>query len=201
MRREWKLKSITACLALIFVLTACAATAIRSELLKHGQRNPSLQVLAGNPGLHEGRLFILGGEILSSKVTDKGSVIEALNIPVDSDGVPETGLTPRGRYLAVRNKAEGILDPAVYKKGSYITVAGYFTGVQKAKLDSANYEFTVFEIAQIRLWKNLGINAMPPTPYPYYPNWPPYYRPYGPYYGPSYPYPPYGPYPRPPYGP
>ena len=142
-------------------------------------------MLAGNPRVYMGRLFILGGEILSTKVTDRDSIIEALNIPVNADGVPEMGMAARGRYLAVRSKAEGILDPAVYRTGAYITVAGYFTGVRKATPDGASHAFAVFKIAQIRLWKKSMLNTSPPPPY--YPYYGPYYNnPYGPNpYGPT----------------
>ncbi|MDA8388777.1 MAG: Slp family lipoprotein [Nitrospiraceae bacterium] len=176
--------------ALLGVLTACASPAINSELLRRGARNVSLRALAADPGLYRGRLFILGGKIISTRVTDEGSVIEALNIPVNSDGVPETVMAAGGRYLAVRSRANGILDPAVYKKGAYITVAGYFTGTRIAKLDSGHYTFTVFNIARIRLWKKPMLNTTPPPPY--YPYYGPFYHnpygpnPYGPYYGPRY---------------
>ena len=174
--------------ALLFFLAACAGPAIRSDLLKSGQRNPSLQALSDAPGPYVGRLFVLGGEILGARVTDKGSVIEAIDITVNADGVPEAGLAASGRFLAIQDMAGGILDPAVYKEGRYITVAGYFTGVSKQK--GSGHVLAVFRIAQIRLWGKRAPSTTPPPAYnPYYG---PFYHnpsgpnPYVPNYGPGY---------------
>ncbi len=157
------------------LLAACAAPVIRKDLLEQGTRNVSLSWLAANPAVSRGKLFILGGIIAKTTVTAEGTVIEALYVPVDKKGRLEKA-PGRGRYFAIWPKANGILDPMIYKKGRLITVAGTFEGIRQGKLDKAVYNFPTFEIVQIFIWKEET------SYYPYF-----YYSPY--YYGPYYPYP------------
>lgn len=171
-------------LVLISLLMAsCAAPVIKKDLLAEGIRNVSLSSLAANQNMYRGKLFILGGIIAATRVTDEGTVIEALYVPVDEKGYLEE--TPgRGRYLAIWPKESGILDPMVYRRNRQITVAGTFEGFREGKLDKTTYSFPVFDAVQIFLWKEV-------PPYPSYYYSPYYYGPYYPYY---YPYPYYSPY-------
>ncbi len=163
----------------LFAISACASRpAMKSEFLEQGIRDVSPVVVAQNPGLFEGKLFILGGIIENTSVSDEGTVIQAVDVPVVADGRPESALVMEGRYLAVWPRANGALDPAVYGKDKYISLAGYFTGLRE--------KTPVFQIAQIRIWKKPDIFTPPPPPYyPYYA--PYYYTPYAPY-RPAYPY-------------
>jgi len=48
--------------------------------------NPSLSELNSAPVMFEGKLYILGGQIVNTRVTKDGSLIEAIYVPVDSRG-------------------------------------------------------------------------------------------------------------------
>jgi len=165
----------------ILLVSACAPV-LKGELMKEGSRDVSLDVLRENPDPYRGKLYILGGVIATSKVTDEGTVIEALYLPVDSRGYIKDERDDEGRYLAIFPKSAGFLDPMIYKKNRYITLAGEFTGTRRGKLDEADYIYPVFEIVQIYLWREER----------YYPS--PYYYPYSPYYRYPYRYDPYYPY-------
>ena len=171
------------------LLSACVGPVIREDLLGEGTRNVPLQAIAANPDAYKGKLFVLGGIIAKTTITDEGTVIEALYVPVDRKGYFKD-VPVSGRYLAVWPKANGILDPMLYGRNRRITVAGTFEGMRKGKLGKTSYNFPVFEAVQIHLWKEEAeypgyyyepYYYGPYYPYPYYPYYSPYY-PYYPYY-------------------
>ena len=177
--------------ALLFFVSSCAESPIRRVYLEHAARDVSIPVLQANPGLYKGRLFLLGGIIVNTTVTDEGSNVYAIYVPVDPDGIPQPSGGAGGRYIAIWPKSNGTLDPLVYKKNLEITVAGEFVGLRKGRLDKTGYDYPVFRIEQIYLWRG---EEYQPYYYPYY-GYPysgayfygyPYYPHYYPYY--SYPY-------------
>jgi len=133
--------------------------------------------LRENPELYRGNLFALGGIIVNTRVTEKGSLIEAVYVPVDSRGYLRGIGASHERFLALWPKERGILDPMIYRQKREITIAGEFKEIQRGKIDDLEYSYPVFEIVDFYLWEE-----RPPSYY-YYP--PPY--PYGPYWG-DYPY-------------
>jgi outer membrane lipoprotein len=160
-------------LLVVASLVACAPV-IRKDLMDVGIRNVPLSEVKQNPEFYRGKLFILGGIIAGAKVTEEGSLVEALHVPVDSRGYLTEGAD--GRYLALFPRESGMLDPLIYRKGKRITVAAEFVEIREGKLDESEYAFPLFEIREIYLWEDRAY---------YYP--PPYY--YYPYYWWDYPYP------------
>ncbi len=164
---------------------SCAVSPIKSVYLEHGIRDVSIPAIQENQNLYKGRLFLLGGIILNTQVTDEGSLVYAIYVPVDSEGTPMPLQAAGGRYIALWPKSYGTLEPSIYKKNLEITVAGEFVGLRKGKLDKADYDYPVFRIEQIYLWH--GEQYAPAYYYPYYYYAPYYSYPYNyPYY--NYPY-------------
>jgi outer membrane lipoprotein len=141
---------------------------LNRELMKEGERNASLEELKANPGAYKGRLYILGGLIVETRLTDKGSQVEVVSMLVDSRGYLKESQRADGRFLAIYLRSKGLLDPVVYKKGREVTLAGEFLETKKGKIDEMEYVYPVFEIKQIYLWEETQ----------YYPNYPYYYYPY-----------------------
>lgn len=167
-------------LVLIFViltLAGCTYPVLKRDILKEGSRNVSFDVLRTDPERYKGKLFILGGIIAGSKITDEGTILEAMYVPVDSDGYLKGSRSQEGRYLAIFPKSAGYLDPMIYKRGRSISMAGDFVGTRTGKLDESNYVYPVFSIVQIHLWTEEDYYGY------YYPSYGyPYYGyPYGPY--------------------
>jgi len=170
----------------ILVLTACAPVLDRG-LMERGAREFQLFHLVETPEVFKDHLFILGGVIVETKLTEMGSQIEALFIPVNASGYLKDTSQYQGRFLAVYSRSKGILDPLVFKKGREITLAGDFMGVRKGKIDQMEYAYPVFEIRQIYLHEEYQNY---PYAWPYYPYYYPYYSPY--YYRSSFMYDPWG---------
>ncbi len=148
---------------LVLSLASCTS-AIRTDLMEQGTRNPSLAALTENPEAYRGQLFVFGGIIARTTLKAEGSEIEALYVPVDGWGYPQDHVSSSQRFLAVYPRDKGILDPLVYQKDRGISIAGTFTGIITGKVDEMGYEFPVFRIMQIYLEPR-----RPPGVYYYYP--------------------------------
>jgi outer membrane lipoprotein len=165
------MKRMFVILAVSMILAACAPV-LNQELMREGIRNPSFNSLREEPDTYKGKIFIIGGLIVDTRLTEQGSQIEALYVPVDSYGNLIEGARIDGRFFATYSKEKGLLDPVVFRKGREITLAGEFVELKKGKIDEMEYDYPVFEIKQIHLWEE-------PTHYYYYY---PYYYSYYPYY-------------------
>ncbi len=95
----------------LFLFSSCTAV-IRKDLLDSGIRDFSLQELTGVPDQYKGKHFILGGTTARTTLTEQGSLVDALYVPVDSSGYLR-GIQPDGRFLALYPKELGMLDPAL----------------------------------------------------------------------------------------
>jgi outer membrane lipoprotein len=165
----------------LFLFSSCTAV-IRKDLLDSGIRDFSLQELTRAPDQYKGKRFVLGGTIARTTLTEKGSLVDAVYVPVDSYGYLR-GLQPDGRFLAFYPKELGILDPALYGPNKRVTLAGIFTGVQPGKIGQMDYTFPEFRVEQIYLWP---MNRHYPYAYYWGPEWgPPWGPPWSPY---GYPY-------------
>ncbi len=150
----------------LLALSSCSPV-LNREVMKEGVREFSLADLQEAPGVFKGKLFILGGLIVQTRLTDTGSQIEALSVPVDSLGYLRESEHYQGRFLALYPKAKGMLDPMVYKKGREVTLAGIFVEARGGKIDEMEYVYPVFEIREIYLWDE-KVRYGPPYYYPYY---------------------------------
>jgi outer membrane lipoprotein len=159
----------------VLALAGCAPV-LDKGFMDQGAREFQLSHLVETPEVFKDNLFILGGVIVETKLTENGSQIEALFIPVNYSGHLRDYQRHQGRFLAVYSRAKGILDPLIYKRGREITLAGDFIEVRKGKIDEMEYSYPVFEIRQIYLWEEY-------RDYPY--GWP-YAYPYPYYYSPYY---------------
>jgi outer membrane lipoprotein len=173
------------------ILLSCTPV-IRKDLMESGSRSIPFAAMRSNPDSFKGKLFILGGIIVKTKVTDKASIVEAMYVPADKYGkLLDIELT-NNRFRAVFPQEHGFLDPLIYRKGREITVAGEFTGTEPGKIDEMEYIYSVFEIRELYLWDEREYYyGYPPYSYrydPYYYGWyePWWYRPY--YVPPPYPY-------------
>jgi outer membrane lipoprotein len=157
------------------ILTSCAAPVLYKDYMLEGERTISFAALRENPDQYKGRLFILGGVIVRTRLLEAGSEIEAMHVPVDAAGYFEESGRSEGRYLALLPKDKAMLDPAVYRRGRRVTLAGEFVGIRKGKIDEMEYTYPEFRIKQVYLWPQERFTAYPPYdfdpwfyPYPYF---------------------------------
>jgi len=170
------------------MLSACTPV-LNKELMSQGARNIPLSQIRSSPGASQGKLFIFGGVIIDTRVTDNGSLIEALYVPVSKLGYLRDLELYGGRFLALYPRTNGMLDPVIYRKGREITLAGTFIENRRGKIDEMEYVYPLFEIKQIYLWEEQRDYYMVPA-YPYYYPYPYPYGWYDPWWWRPYPPPP-----------
>ena len=156
---------LIAVVLLVLSLVSCVS-AIRTDYMEQGTKNPSLAALIQNPDMHRDRLFILGGVVARTTLKAEGSEIEALYVPVDNLGYPQGTVSSSQRFLALYPREQGILDPLIYQRNRRITIAGVFTGIVRGKVDEMEYVFPLFRIKQVYLEPK-----RPAAVYYYYPVW------------------------------
>jgi outer membrane lipoprotein len=172
-------------LVLLILLISCAPV-FKKEIMETAQINIPLSKIKQELPVYRDKVFILGGLIVSTKITEKGSLIEAINIPVDSLGRLKDLRLAEGRFLAIMPYERGFLDPLIYKQGRFITVAGRLIEIKTGRIDEIEYHYPLFEIIDIHLWEERKEYIVVP---PYYPYWDhPYW--YDPWWR-RYPYPPW----------
>jgi outer membrane lipoprotein len=164
---------------MVFLLNACAPV-ISPQLMEQVDRNLTYGALAGRPDETKGRIVLLGGTIVQTVPKPNETEIEVVQKQVSSSGEPYLTDKSEGRYLVVVDR---FLDPAIYRAGRDITVAGKAQGSVLRRLGEIEYRYPVIAAVELHLWKE----PLSPQAYPYaYPFGYPYYRRWGPY--PGYPY-------------
>lgn len=163
----------------ISVSLLCCAPVLRKELMDLSIKDFSLAEIKKNPDLYKGKIFALGGIIVNTKVTDDGSLIEALYVSIDSRGYLKGISSSNGRFLALFPQESGFLDPMIFRNKREITIAGEFVGIRVGTIDDTEYHYPFFRIIELYLWEEKRFY------HPYQPNYVPYpyywwgYNPYG----------------------
>ncbi len=170
-------------LSVAILLAGCMPVISRSTL-QGVNRDLTFELVRERPSSFVGEKVLWGGVILSTNVRGNKTFIEVIQTPLDFTDRPKDIDQSKGRFIV---EAEGFLDPAVYKKGREITVAGEIVGIRKRELDKTEYRYIVIRAIETHLWKK--VKPIPPSPYPPY-YYDPFYSPYYPYPSPYYPYPP-----------
>ncbi len=162
-------------LAASLILLSCVHPVLNKSYLIEGDRNVSFAALRESPGQYTGKLFILGGVIVHTRLFEAGSEIEAMHVPVDGSGYFEENGRSEGRFLAVLTGDGSMLDPVVFHRGRRVTIAGEFIGTSNGMIDEMEYTYPEFRIKQIYLWPMERYYYAPPYyydpwfyPYPYY---------------------------------
>lgn len=168
---------------LLLVLSGCAPV-ISPQIRQEAAKAPPFSAVAQNPTAHKGSMVVWGGSILQTENYPKSTQILVLEIPLGYDRKPKAEENSQGRFIA---ETPRFLDPAIYRKGMRITVAGEVVGTQTRPLDKTEYTYPVIRIREIHLWKEQRVVYPPPY---YWGHWNYYRGPWGwygwPYYRPYY---------------
>ena len=155
--------------SLVLLLDACAPV-ISPQLMEQVDRNLTYGSLASRPDEARDKIVLLGGTIVQTVPKPEETEIEVVQKQVSSSGEPYLTDKSEGRYLVVVNR---FLDPAIYRSGRDITVAGKVQGSVLRRLGEIDYRYPVIAALEIYLWKE----PLSPQAYPYpYPFGYPHYR-------------------------
>lgn len=142
----WAVRLVGICLVL---LTLGCATGIsrqaRSQVTYYG----SFAALQTAPDEHVGKIVMLGGKIIETTGSETFSEITVLQLPLGRRDRPQDSDRSRGRYLV---RSEQFLDPAIYQKGSRLTVVGRLSGSEVRSIGGFQYAYPLVEAIEIKLW-------------------------------------------------
>ena len=131
------------------LLSGCANYPISKDL-RHQARPLTLKQVQVNPQATRGALVIWGGRIIGMVNTPNGGEIYVLQLPLGRKERPNGDYAAStGRFIAT---SSGRLDPAVYRRGRLVTVAGRLQGIRNEHLQNTMYRYPVLNIQQIHLW-------------------------------------------------
>ena len=139
------------CLAMAAAFAACASGPRYDTARYSTSITPALAV-KNNAALLDKE--VLWGGLLINSINNEGATqLEILDYPLDSSQRPDTDLSPRGRFLAVKT---GYLETADYAQGRLVTVAGRLTETRSGQVGQATYVYPVVETETVHLWPKVS---------------------------------------------
>lgn len=148
-----KLRDLLGCVVLgLGLVGGCASSPmVIPETLKN-QIDPGItfsQILQ-RPESYQGKMLVLGGEVLSARRLTEGTRLEVLQLPLDDSQRPvSTRTDSQGRFLAME---KAFLDPAMFPPNTQVTIVGEVTGTIAAKLDEMDYQYPTVVIKHLHVW-------------------------------------------------
>jgi len=133
---------------IVFLISGCAHV-ISQELREQTDKELTAEMLFKNPEAYKGRTVILGGIIISTQNSDKGTHVEVLQTPLDYRGRPEDTDFSYGRFIIFY---EEYLDAAIFSKGKAITVGGKILGKTTRPLGEIQYTYPLILAKEIHLF-------------------------------------------------
>ena len=174
--------------AVFLLLSGCASQSIIPlDIEKQVDQTLSFAQIKEAPTTYQGKVLVLGGEVLDAMRLKKHTRLTVLQLPTGRNHAPTMDRTmSRGRFLAFQTE---FLDPATVPSGTRVTIVGKVSGAITELLDEMDYTYPTFTIEFLKVWPEAG--QIPPRygryGFPYYgnPYWyaGPYWGPYG-FYGP-----------------
>ncbi len=162
-------KKLLVAMVLLGLLFGCASYPISSGLREVARSDISFPMVLSDPSVYAGAIVIWGGLIIETTKVPDGSEIVVLETPLKDAEVPRQASYSQGRFIA---KSSQFLDPAIYKVGKKVTIAGEIVGSETRPLDKSEYSYPVIKAKEIYLWQPERIYAYEPYYYPYYwPGW------------------------------
>jgi outer membrane lipoprotein len=173
-------------LLLLMVLSGCAHV-ISEETRKQIDPNIAFSDVKKNPDPFIGKKVLVGGKVVAVRNASGSGQMEVVQFDLDEVGFPMEVSRSAGRFIAT---SPDFIDPAIYRTGGLITLAGEVKGKKVGTIDGAEYTFPLIGIKEIFAWKidneDKGLIAPSPgfynsyNPYGYSHEDPLRYRPIGP---------------------
>ncbi len=164
---------------LVLLLAAGAGGCSRYDVIpdaleKQVDRTVSFMQVKSDPDGYKGTMVVWGGEVLKAERRQDRTEIELLQLPLNGDLIPaEDRPSSEGRFIAVDRHGE-IIDPAILKEGTRVTVVGELQGSAKDMIGESQYQYPVLSIRDMTVWDRQQRGAYPVGVYGY-----PYYYGYG----------------------
>lgn len=135
--------------ALIALLGGCAH--VMSEAgLKGVDQLLKYSAVKENPELLVGKQVLVGGIISGIRSSDDVIMLEVTQLELLNNGVPDETSPSGGRFLAISSE---LIDPVIYRPGTFVTIIGEIRGKQIQKLESVDYPYPLISIKELRMFR------------------------------------------------
>ncbi len=140
------------------LVTGCTYP-ISRELRDEARVDLTFPTVLKNPDAYVGSIVIWGGRIIEVQNRAGETEIMVLESPLGYEEMPKAAEYSRGRFIV---KTRIFLDPAIYKPGRKITVAGEIAGKEIRPLGETKYAYPVLRAREIHLWRKEIVYTYPP---------------------------------------
>ena len=147
-------------LVLVFLSPGCSPPAISRATLQQTDRALTIDRLLQNPDTFQGSTVLLGGEIIETRNTPGMTSIIVLERHLDYRKKPRSGADSGGRFII---RHHSFLDPAIFRTGRVITVAGVVIGSESLPLGEISYRYPIIENKELHLWPEDGYLTQEPS--------------------------------------
>lgn len=151
------------CSIAILTVMGCSSPGVIPEpLMPLIDRTVTFRQVLDAPESYNGRMIVLGGEVLKAKRLMEGTQLEFLQLPLGREEEPlRARQQSEGRFLAIE---QAFLDPATVAAGTRITIVGEVVGVKTDYLDEVEYRYPLVIIKHMHRWPVQPNAHMQPSP-------------------------------------
>jgi len=143
------MKLMWAALSLAWLCAACAPQVVPPELDKEVTAGLSLAQVRENPDMYIGKTVLWGGRIIKAINKKKGTLVEVLEHPLDSDRRPRRVDESQGRFIVAMH---GYLETFIYNHGREVTAVGEVSAVKKLPVGEFDYTYVLLRGKELKLW-------------------------------------------------
>jgi outer membrane lipoprotein len=136
--------------AFLLGISGCA-TGVSKRSLSLVNFHGTFSELQNHPDFLIGKVALLGGKVIETKSSSGHSEITVLQVPLGTGNQPLDTDRSAGRFLVRANR---FLDPAIYQKGTLLTVVGKIVGSEQRLIGSFNYRYPVLALIDAKAWRN-----------------------------------------------
>jgi outer membrane lipoprotein len=132
------------------LLLGCAPSIVPESMEPLIDRTVSFQDLLASPESYQGRVLVLGGEVLKAKRLRDSTQLEVLQLPLTNGEEPRVDRQQsQGRFLALQQE---FLDPATMVEGTRLTIVGEVQGSKIERLDDMEYRYPTLTVKHLHVW-------------------------------------------------
>jgi outer membrane lipoprotein len=134
----------------VFVAACSSQRVVPESLEPLVDRGVTFPELLSAPESFQGRVVVLGGEVLKAKRLKNGTLIELLQLPLDKNERPSFDRQrSQGRFFAIQQE---FLDPATLVEGTKLTIVGEVSGSKTEHLDDVEYRYPMVIVNHLHSW-------------------------------------------------
>ncbi len=138
------------CMAtLILMVTAACASVISKKVLDEVDPSVGFVEILADPDAYLGRGVLLGGYVIETRNLPGKTLILVLQSPLGYRKEPAAESSSKGRFIV---SVPGFIDPAIYRPGRKVTVAGTISGKDVRPLGEVEYTYPVITKKEIYIW-------------------------------------------------